>query len=79
MEKETLVNNLYLLYTTELGKDRIRKNLQLEVDAVTYCKDVILDSKCEVIRKGKNYYCRRNDVVVTVNVYSYTIITAHKK
>ncbi len=30
-------------------------------------------------RKGKNWYVDADNCVITVNAYSFTIITAHKK
>ena len=32
-----------------------------------------------IIRKGKNWYVSIDDIIITVNAYSYTIITAHKE
>lgn len=32
----------------------------------------------KIFRKGKNYYIKTNDCTITVNAYSYTVITAHK-
>ena len=30
-------------------------------------------------KKGKNYYCETDNLIITINSYSYTIITAHTK
>lgn len=30
-----------------------------------------------IIKKGKNWYITIDDYVITINVHSYTIITAH--
>ena len=58
--------------------DRIKKNLKLnDIDVINYCKNIILDNKCNIYKKGKNYYCELNNIKLTVNSYSYTIITAH--
>ena len=35
--------------------------------------------KNSIIRKGKNWYVSIDDIIITVNAYSYTIITAHKQ
>lgn len=32
----------------------------------------------KIFRKGKNYYIKTNGCTITVNAYSYTVITAHK-
>ena len=37
----------------------------------------IMDENCHIYRQGKNWYCEIDSVKITVNVYSYTIITAH--
>ena len=50
-----LLQNMSKLHTTQLGAERIRKNLSLEADdAVEWCREKI-SSDCAVItRKGKN-------------------------
>ena len=76
---EELLFNLDKLHTTELGDERIKRNLGLNTDdTVFWCKQVITDESCRIERKGKNWYARKEDVEITVNVHSYTIITAHK-
>lgn len=78
--KKVLINNLDKIHTTEMGVSRIRRNLNLEdVDVVDYCIEVIKDFECKIERCGKNYYCYKDNIVITVNAYSYTIITAHLK
>ena len=79
MQNELLVN-LDKLHTTELGVVRIKKNLSLNVEnVVEWCKSKINLVNAEIIRKGKNWYISIDDCTITVNAYSYTIITAHKK
>ena len=76
MDKKTLINNLDKIHTTELGLLRIKRNLGLcDENIIEYCKKVILNSNSEVIKCGKNYYCKFKNVVLTINSYSYTIIT----
>ena len=42
-----LIDNIDKIHTTEMGVDRIRRNLKLEnVDVVEYCKDKIMDENC---------------------------------
>ena len=73
-----LINNLGKIHTTELGVERIRKNLGLDIpDVVEWCRQRVLSAD-DIIRKGKNWYVRFNNCVITINVHSYTIITAHK-
>lgn len=74
-----LINNLDHIHTTKMGIDRIKKNLDLDIDdVVTYCKNLIKDEKSVIYKQGKNWYIKINDIILTVNSYSYTIITAHK-
>ena len=42
MEGKELLCNIHLLHTTTMGAERIRRNLQIEGDAVEYCRDKIL-------------------------------------
>ncbi|NMS89573.1 DUF3781 domain-containing protein [Clostridioides difficile] len=78
--KNELLINLDKLHTTELGVVRIKKNLSLETnDVVNWCKTKIESSSTVINRKGKNWYASVDDCIITVNAYSYTIITAHKE
>ena len=73
-----LKENIDKLHTTELGAVRIRKNLRLtDVEPVSYCRKLIGLPDCRITRKGKNWYCEHSGIIITVNAYSYTIITAH--
>ncbi len=43
MNKEILLSNIYKIHTTEMGIDRIKKNLKLNTnDVVEYCKNKVL-------------------------------------
>lgn len=76
--KELLLSNIDKIHTTEMGVQRIRKNLKLnDDDAVEYCKNKILDKNCNIYKQGKNWYCETDNIRITVNSYSFTIITAH--
>lgn len=76
--REVLIDNIDKLHTTEMGKDRIRKNLMLtDIDVVDYCRNKILNRACVIYKRGKNWYCEIEGIIITVNSYSYTIITAH--
>ncbi len=69
MNKEILLSNIYKVHTTEMGDERIKKNLKLNTnDIVDYCKKKVLD---------KNWYCEIDNIKITINSYNYTIITAH--
>lgn len=73
-----LITNISKIHTTEMGVERIKRNLCINVNDVVYwCKSKILDSNCTINRKGKNWYASIGNYVITVNANSYTIITAH--
>lgn len=75
-----LRKNLDKLHTTELGIKRIKRNLSLDTDDVVgWCKTEINFPNAVIIRNGKNWYVNVDNCIITVNAYSYTIITAHKK
>ncbi|MCL2165218.1 MAG: DUF3781 domain-containing protein [Oscillospiraceae bacterium] len=74
-----LISHLDKLHTTPLGAERIRKNLTLDApDVVAWCREKTANAD-SIVRKGKNWYVHAASVVITINVHSYTIITAHKK
>lgn len=76
--KDKLINNLDKIKTTPLGVERIKKNLNIDCsDVIGYCKELIQSELLIVSKKGKNYYCIVNNCCLTINSYSYTIITAH--
>lgn len=75
-----LLANLDKIHTTELGLQRIKKNLSLEEeDAVTWCREKMALPQAVITRKGKNWYISVEGCIITVNAHSYTIITAHKE
>ena len=76
--KNELIKNLNKIHTTELGKERIKKNLKIENEPVEYCKEIIKKENSKITLKGKNYYIENKAEIITINKNSYTIITAHK-
>ena len=75
-----LLENLDKVHTTEMGVDRIKRNIEVDVDdIVAYCIDKIKQKNALIERRGKNYYVRVDGIIITVNASSYTIITAHKE
>ena len=77
-DKQILLDNMSKVHTTERGIDRIKKNLKLNTnDVVEFCKNKILDKNCNIYKQGKNWYCEIDNIKITINSYSYTIITAH--
>ncbi|MCL2562673.1 MAG: DUF3781 domain-containing protein [Oscillospiraceae bacterium] len=72
-----LLANLNKIHTTELGVERLRKNLALaDTDVVAWCKDRIKTAN-SIIKQGKNWYVYTENTIITVNASSFTIITAH--
>lgn len=77
-DKQILLDNISKVHTTEMGIERIKKNLKLNTnDVVEFCKNKILDKNCNIYKQGKNWYCEIDNIKITINSYSYTIITAH--
>ena len=75
--KNIIISNIDKIHTTELGEDRIKKNLKLNDEAVNYLKEKLLDDRSIVYKEGKNYYCEIDNIRITINSYNYCIITAH--
>lgn len=74
-----LLDNIGKIHSTELGIERIRRNLGLTVeDVLRWCKQQIENPEA-ITRTGKNWYVRGDGFVITVNAQSYTIITARRE
>lgn len=77
-DARTLIRSAGKLHTTEGGIDRIRRNLMLkDADVVKWCRELILLPGASITRRGKNFYIRAGGCEITVNAFTYTIITAH--
>lgn len=77
-DKKVLLDNIDKIHTTEMGTVRIKRNLKADTnDVVEYCKNKVSDRKCNIYKQGKNWYCEVDNIRITINSYSYTIITAH--
>lgn len=77
-DSKILLDNLDKVHTTKMGIDRIKRNLKLDnIDVVEYCKNKIVNNACKIYKEGKNWYCEIDNIKITINSYSYTIITAH--
>lgn len=74
-----MLSNINKLHTTKLGIERIKRNLNIDCDVVNYLKNKIQKDNCVITKKGKNYYCEVDNLIITVNSYKYCIITAHIK
>lgn len=77
-DRKILLDNIDKIHTTKMGIERIIRNLNIDVkDVVEFCKDKVLNENSKIYKKGKNWYCEIDNVRITINSYSYTIITAH--
>ena len=77
-DRKILLDNIDKIHTTEIGVDRIKRNLKIDtVDVAEYCKNKVLNEKCNIYKQGKNWYCEVENIKITINSHSYTIITAH--
>lgn len=78
-DRKNIPFDLALLHTTQSGAVRVRRNLGLrEDDVVEFCRELIADESAKIHRRGKNWYVNSGGCIITVNVTSLTIITAHK-
>lgn len=78
-DPNVLLSNLDKLHTTGLGIDRMKRNLGLDVEQIVdWCRQKVQLANASIVKKGKNWYVSLNDCIITINAYSYTIITAHK-
>ena len=76
-----LLKHLDEIHTTPMGYERIKKNLNVNLDhegIISLCKERILDKNSHLYQKGKNRYCEIEGMIITINAHSYTIITAHQ-
>ncbi len=75
-ELSALLDNLH---TTPMGEERIRRNAAPnEDDVIAWCKERIKTPDAVIERRGKNFYITSGGCTLTVNAYSYTVITAHR-
>lgn len=78
MNQEILINNIDKIHTTEMGINRIKRNIGIDIDdVVLWCKKQIMESS-NIVKIGKNWYVITDGFRITINSYSYTIITVHK-
>lgn len=82
--QKQIIQHLDKLHITELGKERVKRNLGINVqDVLRYLKEIILNYHKQThllytYKKGKNVYVQTDNIIITININSYTIITAHK-
>jgi mannose-6-phosphate isomerase-like protein (cupin superfamily) len=78
-DSNVLLENIDKIRITELGIERIKRNLGLESSDILAWSVTKIKRSDRIIRKGKNWYVYSDGVAITINANSYTIITAHKK
>lgn len=67
-DRKILLDNIDKIHTTEMGVDRIKKNLKIDtVNVVEYCKNKVLDKNCNIYKQGKNWYCEVENIKITIN------------
>lgn len=50
-DKNILLDNIDKVHTTEMGVDRIKKNLGLkDIDVVAYCKELVINKDCNIYK-----------------------------
>lgn len=77
---EEFLKNIDKIHTTQLGEIRIKKNLKLnDIDIIKFIKNLVTNEDTKISLKGKNCYLENDNTIITINKYSYTIITAHLK
>lgn len=77
MYKKIVLANIDKIHTTKMGIDRIKRNLNInDIDVVKFCKNKLLNEDCNIYKNGKNFYCKTRNIIITINSFSYTIITA---
>ncbi len=75
-----LLANLDKLHTTELGEQRIKKNIGADIDdVVEWTKARIRSVNIRAAREGKNIQAEADGFRITINANSFTIITVHGK
>lgn len=78
MKQSDLIKNIDKIHSTKLGIDRISKNLNIDKkQSIKYCVDIVKNNKTNIYKKGKNWYCEYDKIIITINSKTYTIITAH--
>lgn len=81
---QNLIQNIDKIHTTQMGLARIIKNVGIYRqnsynEIINFCREIINNPSTKIIIRGKNYYIELNDIILTINRHSFTIITAHKK
>ena len=77
-QPDKVVGRKKILTPPDVKNYILKNNLNIgDSDVVNYCRNLINDCNCEIVRIGKNWYCKLNNICITVNAYSFTIITAH--
>lgn len=78
-ERQQLLSNLDKINVSEISEQLIRDNLHLDPDdkVVDYCREKLADESCNIRKMGSNWFCMIGNIVIPVNIFDYSIITAH--
>lgn len=53
-DRKILIQNIDKLHTTNMGIERIRRNLKVDIiDVDGYCREKILNPNCNIYKQGK--------------------------
>jgi hypothetical protein len=74
------LDNLSKIHTTKLGEERVKKNLRLDIDnVVDWLIEKMKNPAATASLIGKNWYVDIDDIKITINARSFTIITARSR
>ena len=69
-DKKILLDNIDKIHTTEMGVNRIKRNLKIDTDdVVEYCKNKMMEKNNNIYKQGKNWYCEVGNIKITINSY----------
>ncbi len=79
-EKEQLLSNLDKINVSQISEQVIRGNLHIdpEDNVIDYCRKKLVSENCSISRLGSSWFCRIDNIVIPVNMFDYSILTAHE-
>ena len=78
-ERQQLLSNIDKINISEISEQVIRDNLKIDPDdrVIDYCRQKLTDESCSISRMGSNWFCIIGNIVILVNIFDYSILTAH--
>lgn len=74
-----LLENIDKVHTTPMGTERISRNIGVPCNKITeILPDMLVDPDAIFERRGKNWYVKTRNCLITINARSFTVITAHR-